>query len=216
MKTLLQICQYIGNSTNKEFSTVNVITDVSAERLQALNLALSIIWNMARGWNLRYKKTTFSTVIAQSDYAMVNGEIQENGVKIEGVTIPLPFYPGFEYLVSSDGLPCKYWVQGDYIVLYPTPSSVKVVTVKYQNIYPVKTVGNVEQDTFINANDVLNIPTRLETYFITCLTHLTNKLLNADPSDEDYIEHNARFNESLIILKNADIGTNDNQPIFTI
>ena len=199
---------------NSELSTVSTINDVSAEQLNAINRALLTVWNEAYDWNFRYKSTNFNTVAGTSDYSMVNGVIKEDGLKINGK--PLAYEPNYEFVTISDGTPTMYWIEGDNIVLNPKPIDVKAVTVKYRNKYAVKTSENVEQSTFINSTDVLNIPLRVEDEFIDCIGHLTNKFLNADRTDEDYVEHFDNYKKSLTILKQVDTGTQDNYAGFTI
>lgn len=211
MKSFLEICQYISFMPNSELSTINGITDVSPDDKNAINRALMQIWNEVDNWDFRYKKTTFSTEAGVADYALPVGAgfIKENGVKIEGNNTPLIYEPNHELLNPLSGNTTKYWIEGGDIILYPTPTSVKTVTLKYRNNYPVITVSTVEQDFFVNATDTLNI-TRCEKEFIDCLGHYTNLLLNADPTDEDYAEHNKNYIRALAILKQVDRGAVDN------
>lgn len=217
MKTFLQICQEISRKPNSELkSNIVSLSDVDAEQINTINEALSNIWNETVEWDLRHKSTTFSTVIGDSTYSMVNGIIKENGVKISGNTEPLTFLSSHEDLTDASGTPEYYWLEGNEIILYPTPDSVKTVTVKYINEYAVKTAEAVEQDFFVNTTDVLNIPARVEKYFIDCIAHLTNQMLNADQTDEEYLEHGARYAKALQILKKADKGSLDNKPRFVV
>ena len=210
-KNFLEICQYISLMPNSELSTVNGITDVTTEERNAINRALMVIWNEVDNWDFRYKKTTFSTEAGVAEYALPVGAgyIKENGVKIEGNNTPLIYEPNHEVLNPAEGSPTKYYIEGGDIVLYPTPTDIKTVTLKYRNNYPVITATTVEQDFFVNATDVLNI-TRCEKEFIDCLGHYTNVLLNADPSDEDYTEHSRNYVRALAILKQVDRGAVDN------
>ena len=218
MKTLLQITQYISKMPNSELSTVTAISDVTDEQINALNQALKTIWDYAN-WDFRYNKTTFDTVVDQADYAMVDGIIKENGIRITGVSNPLRYEPNHEVISPSmsSGIPYRYWVEGNEIVLNPTPSSVKTVTVKFTSKYPVKTSGGALKTEFDldSSTDFLNIPERIEPEFIRCLGHLTNEILNADQTDEDYLEHNLRYKKAISDLQLADRGSSDNSASIT-
>ena len=210
-KNFLEICQYISLMPNSELSTVNGIADVTTEERNAINRALMVIWNEVDNWDFRYKKTTFSTEAGVAEYALPVGAgyIKENGVRIDGITNPLRYNPNHEMVRQTTGTPYEYWIEGGELVINPAPSSIKTVTLKYRNNYPVITASTVEQDFFVNATDILNI-TRCEKEFINCLGHYTNVLLNADPSDEDYTEHSRNYVRALAILKQVDRGAVDN------
>jgi hypothetical protein len=212
MQTFLQIAQYISLMPNSELSTVNGITDVTDEEKNAINRALLQVWNETSYYNFRFAKTTFPTVIAQSDYPLPAdvGYIKDKGLRIDGNTSPLCYEPNFEDVTQVAGEPYRYWLEGDNIVLDPIPNTVKTVTMKYRTKLPVITSGLVKQAKFIDATDVLNIPARVECEFIDCIGHMTNLMLNADQTDEDYAEHNLRYKNALAILKQVDRGAVDN------
>lgn len=216
MKTLLQIADYISKTTNSELNEINSINDIDPEQLNAINEATTLIWNYDPESPIRNAQTTFDTVIGQSDYPMPIGEIQKGGVKVAGNSTPLEFEIDKNYLADTSGTPCKYYIEGDDIVLHPTPSEVKTVTVKYLAEYPVKAADTTTKDFFDAATDVLNIPARLEKYFIACLAHLANRILNGDPTDEDYLEHDKNFIQFIRLVKNKGIGTMDNAARFVI
>lgn len=210
MKTLLQICQEIGNTTNSEFKkNIFSMADVKEDQLDALNEALDIIWNESEYWDFRYDDTTFNTEEGVSSYTMVNGIIKEKGVYIEDKTLPLPYITDPENYLNSSVI--GYYIENNKIVLIGTPQEVKTVTVKYQKIYPVL-LDSTEKNYFesADATAVLNIDSRIEKAFINCLKHLTNNILNADSTDEEYTEHLIRYNKALQILKRVDKGTEDN------
>ena len=210
MQTFLQIAQTISYMPNSELSTINGIADITNEERNAINEALKTVWNESSTFDFRYKKITFPTVIGQADYDMPIGYIKDKGVKISGNTYPLRYEPNYEDITQVAGEPYRYWVEDSKIVLDPIPKTVKTVSVKYRNKYPVKTALEVEQLRLVNATDVLNIPERVELEFIDCVGHMANLMLNADQTDEDYAEHLLRYKQSLQILKQIDRGAADN------
>lgn len=210
MQTYLQIAQYISFMPNSELSTISGIGDVTNEELNALNRALMQVWNESANFDFRYKKITFPTVVGQAEYDMPIGYIKDNGVRISGNTSPLRYESNYELVNQVLGEPYRYWIENNKIVLDPIPKTIKTVSVKYRNKYPVVSDLSVEKLRFDNATDVLNIDERVEIEFIECLGHKTNILLNADPNDEDYFEHSKNYSTALSILKQIDRGAADN------
>ena len=138
------------------------------------------------------------------------GYIKDNGVRISGNTSPLRYESNYEFVNQVSGEPYRYWIENNKIVLDPIPKTIKTVSVKYRNKYPVVSDLSIEKLRFDNATDVLNIDERVEIEFIECLGHKTNILLNADPNDEDYFEHSKNYSTALSILKQIDRGAADN------
>lgn len=206
MKTFLEICKKIGNMPNSELSSnIKTLADVTDKQINALNGALLTIWGLTVGWNLRFARSTFKTVVGKSEYNRVSGNICKKGISINGNYLSLIENP--EKLTEQSGTPTGYYIEGAYIVLHPKPADVYTVTVKYRNRYSVS--GSEDQDCFSAATDTLNIPEDIETEFIQCLGHLTNQILVGKPTNKHYLEHSTRYASALRILKMADRGTED-------
>lgn len=214
MKTFLEICQYIGNSPNSELSEdITSLGELDSEQLNAINKALGEIFFLAP-WEFRGTKSDITTVIGQAEYPMVNGVIKENGVKLDGKL--LTYEQDFEFLDPASGAPTKYYKEGEDLVIYPTPVATGTLRVKYRNDKPVKAVDSTEKDFLEVSSDVLNIPQRLERLFLDFLAHRTNEILNADQTDEEYLEHQYRGVKAYQMLKEADKGTEDKEIGFMI
>jgi len=211
MKTFLQIAKEISYKTNSELSTITTIADVDSEQLAAINDALRVLWN-AEKWDFREDSSTFNTVIGQKYYTWIN-DIQQNGLIIDSTSLK---FKNLKAEPDASGNPNSYGKEKGQLRLYPTPSSIKAVTVWFYHDYPVLADDGTPKRTFTDTNDVLNIDEFLEDLAIDCIAHLSNEILNGDSSDTDYLEHKLRYLESYKLLRSADLGTLDNSTYFSI
>lgn len=123
---------------------------------QLINKALAKIYS--EEWNFRKDLTTFQTVAGQSIYVMPAGLIEKQGVRVEGVTYPLANEKSPYNLATSSGTPNRYYVQGSKLVLYPTPTDARTVTVHYLKLNSGLSETGTEQIGLNLETDKPNIP----------------------------------------------------------
>ena len=109
-------------------------------------------------WNFRKDILTFQTVAGQSSYDMPLGIIEKQGVRVVGVTYPLNNEKAPYNLTTSNGIPNRYYVQGSKLVLYPTPTDARTVTVHYLNQMSGLSADGTPQVGLNLETDVPNMP----------------------------------------------------------
>lgn len=163
-------------------------------------------------WNFRKSTMTFQTVIGQASYDMPLGIIEKSGVSIEGNTYPLVNEKAPYSLPIQSGTPTKYYVQGDKLVLHPTPNAVKTVQVHYLNLMQgVDAEGNLKEKMELET-DSPNIPSR----FHDLIVRKTELAYMRDRADKNNAQAMIDVRKRINQLIDLDRGTLEASPIIII
>ena len=161
-------------------------------------------------WNFRKSTMTFPTVAGQASYDMPLGIIEKSGVSIEGNTYPLVNEKMPYGLTVQSGTPTKYYVQGDKIVLHPTPNSVKTVQIHYLNLMQGVAVDGTLKEKMELETDSPNIPSR----FHDLIVRKTELAYMRDRSDKNNAQAMADVKKRISQLTDLDRGTLEASPII--
>ena len=175
---------------------------------QFLNDALAEIFS--EQFNFRKDTLTFSTVAGQSEYTKPVGIIEKLGVRVTGVTNPLTHEKTPYDLQTLSGLPSKYYIQGSKLVLYPTPTDVRTVTIHYLNTMSGLSASNVPQIGLTLETDAPNFSEQFHDLIVLKaeLIWIRDKGTKNIPALEKRIQK--RINH----LIDLDRGTLENSPII--
>ena len=186
-------------------SDAESIDDLESALKISINKALSFLWNY-QPWSFRYYKHIIRTKQNREYYSLPNGTITKKvtggktkyGVKYNGKCL--------DYLEDTDGLetktgePEQFWIEGEYIYLYPTPDNTYGITVDYL-LMPYGLNSDDEQIYELSKDDdKVNIPEKYEKAFCNCLISLAMIYAIADESDENHSGYMKQYEDSLAVL----------------
>ena len=197
------------NTVDEQPPSFSATDEETYKKKQMLNNALSEIF--CEEWNFRKSVMTFQTVDGQSAYDMPLGIIEKQGVKVEGVTNPLTFESAPYSLDNSSGTPSRYYIQGDKLVLYPTPTDARTVTVHYLNLMSGLSESGTPQIGLTLETDVPNIP---ET-FHDLIVKKAELFYMRDKSTKNTVQAKADVQKRISQLTDLDRGTLEASPIIT-
>ena len=202
-----QFCR--TNTVDEQPPSFGDTDEETHKKKQMINNALAEIFS--EEWNFRKDVTTFQTVAGQSIYDMPLGIIEKQGVRVDGVTYPLVNEKAPYNLTTSNGLPNRYYVQGSKLVLYPTPTDVRTVTVHYLNLMSGLSESGVPQIGLTLETDVPNIP---ET-FHNLVVMKAELFYMRDKSTKNTAQAKADVQKRISQLTDLDRGTLEASPIIT-
>jgi hypothetical protein len=161
-------------------------------------------------WNFRKSTMTFQTVAGQASYDMPLGIIEKSGVSVEGNTYPLVNEKQPYSLTAQSGTPQRYYVQGDKLVLHPTPNAVKTVQIHYLNLMLGVDVDGELKERMELETDSPNIPSR----FHDLIVRKTELAYMRDRSDKNNAQAMADVKKRISQLTDLDRGTLEASPII--
>lgn len=181
------------------------IEDLESALKISINKAISFLWNY-QPWSFRTDKQTIKTKAGKNYYSVPNGTITKktiNGVDKYGVKYngkSLEYVSDQDSLEDEAGEPTSFWVDGEYIYIYPTPDNIYQITVDYL-LLPY---GLNEDEEYIyelkEEEDRVNIPEKYEKIFSNCLISLAMMYAIADENDENYSGYAKQYEDALVVL----------------
>ncbi len=208
MKTALEIIQFLSYSSNAEISKVSSWENVKKEALNGLNRAVRVLWN-SKEWNFRREIKKYNLKAGKNSISKDKFIFAQNGIRINNN--PLIYDKEIPFYEEKLGTPERYYINNkDRIILFPTPTQNYILTFDTYSSYPVIAFDDTEKEEFTAGNDTINIMESLENLFIDCLSYFCNEILNGDPTDEEYQEHQLRCSEVYKLLEKADLSSFDN------
>lgn len=181
------------------------VDDLETALKISVNKAVSYLWNF-QAWSFRIAETTIKTKANKAYYSMPNGNIQKK--VISGVTkysikyngTSLEYLQDYEEQDEAAGEPEYFYIEKDYIYIYPTPDAAYTINVKYLKI----PIGYDEDGNAIyeltNETDYIDIPEKYEKLFKNCIISLAMIYAIADESDENHSGYEKQYEDSLAIL----------------
>lgn len=191
-------------------SMFSIETEEMHKYKQLINNALNEIFS--EEWNFRKDVITFITVAGQSIYDMPAGIIEKKGMKIEGVSSPLLLIQNPYELDTSSGTPQGYYVQGSKLVLYPTPTDVRIVTVHYLNLMSGLSAEGTPQIGLNLETDKPNMP---ETFHDLVVKKAELSYMR-DKATKNNVQARIDVQKRINQLTDYDRGTLEASPIITL
>ena len=204
--TLIDLYNKITGQAWSMFDT-DVETDDEFESsvLTSIQKALSKLW-CDYPYPFRDRKLKFSTEIGNNEYDTPNGNIVKKTIKgsnVFGIKIGktfLDYEPNIEVLEDKTGKPTSFCVQGEKIILYPTPDDVYEVEVQYLTYNSSCDKYDEEKQTLEHSKDYINIPEKYETLFLNTLMPLTMYYAIASDSDSNSSGYYKQYLDAYKIL----------------
>ena len=181
------------------------IEDLESALKISINKAISYLWNYYP-WSFRLAKSSFKTRQDKSNYPHPDGLLVKKTMSgttkyaIKYDKTFLEYAPDYELLDEATGEPEKFYIEGDYIYIYPTPDDAYTIKLSYL----LAPYGLTEDEEPIyelqEENDYINIPEKYEVMFKNCLISLAMMYAIADESDENYSGYKKQYEDALNIL----------------
>lgn len=204
--TLIDLYNKITGQSWSMFDTdVEADDEFETSVLTSIQKALSKLW-CDYPYPFRDRTLILSTVIGKNDYDTPNGNIIKktiNGATVFGIKIGntfLEYNPNAEVLVDNSGKPTSFYLQGDKIILYPTPDDVYEVKIQYLTYNPACDKFDEEKQTLEKETDYINVPEKYETLFLNTLMPLTMYYAIASDSDSNSSGYYKQYLEAYKIL----------------
>lgn len=169
-----------------------------------LNVALRYLMAL-QDFPFKSKEQNIETAYDTDTLNMIDGQItsiynRENGEELEFIG------DNKTYDKELKGKPTHYWVEYNNpktkIRLYPIADGVYPLTIEYNQFHPVlDTKGKTKKYELENEDDILNLPSNLEFYFMDCLILRCMAISNKDEQDENYRPILEEFNEAWRLFK---------------
>lgn len=181
------------------------IDDLESGLKISVNKALSYLWNY-QPWSFRVNKQTLKIKPNRNYYNTPNGIIsrkvvsgkEKYGVKYNGKS--LEYLEEHDSLEQKTGEPESFWIDGEYIYIYPTPDN----TYQLELDYLLLPYGINDEDEPVyelkEEDDRVNIPEKYEKVFKNCLISLAMMYAIADESDENYSGYKKQYEDALAVL----------------
>lgn len=203
-----EIIQFISYSSNTEISKVSSWGNVKKEALNGLNRAIRVLWN-SKEWNFRREIKKYNISAGKNSISKGKYLLAQNGVRIDNK--PLVYDKEIPFYNDNSGTPERYYINNKgKLILYPTPTQRHTLTLETYTNMPVLAVDGTTKEDFTAETDTINIMESLEKLFVDCLDYFCNEILNGDPTDEEYQEHQLRCSEVYKLLEKADLASLDN------
>lgn len=159
--------------------------EFEASLVIALNKAVSEIL-YSYPFNFREKTHIIFTLPRRNMYDMPTGLIIKDkndkySVKINSERLNLIEEP-FD-LETKSGIPDSFYIRGNQLYLYPTPSEKLIVTIDYITLVIGEDKNGNEIFTLKNDDDIIYVPTHLEEVFKTAV--ISRTMLNSIASEND-------------------------------
>ena len=143
------------------------------------------------------------TIPRVSDYDLPTGLIKKdnNGnfvVKYNSSALHYEDNPNF--LPPKCGVPDRFYIKNDKIILYPTPCEKNVLTIDYYTLVIGENATGEEIFSLKNTNDSIYVPVYLEELFKDAV--VTRTMLNsiASESDENYSAYKKQADKAYKLL----------------
>lgn len=140
-------------------------------------------------FNFRDKMQVFVTLPNEQYYDLPDGIIKKNCKDSYSIRLNsklLNYIEKPELLHQQKGLPTGFYIKGDKLVLYPTPTEKFIITIDYTTLAIGENKDGEEIFTLSDENDILSIPTYLEELFKNAVISRTMLNTIASESDENY------------------------------
>ena len=143
------------------------------------------------------------TVPHVNDYDLPVGLVKKdkNGnfvVKYNSSALNYEDSPNF--LPSRCGVPDRFYIKNDKIVLYPTPCKKNILTIDYYTLVIGENISGEEIFSLKNPDDIIYVPVYLEELFKDAV--ITRTMLNsiASESDENYSAYKKQADKAYKLL----------------
>ncbi len=137
----------------------------------------------------RQKTCVILTLPKVDAYPMPKGLIMKDGEGNYSIKInskPLKFIKNPQSLGKKQGIPDSFYIKGEQIILYPTPSEKLIVTVDYLALAIGENKDGDEIFSLSDEADTIFIPPHLEEIFKEAVIARTMMKLVASEGDENY------------------------------
>lgn len=171
----------------------------------SINKAVSYLWNY-QPWTFRRQTAKIKTKPGKIEYTVPDGLLErtvidgEQKYRIKYDNKFLDYIPDFELMENLEGEPEGFYVDGESLLLYPTPDDSYTINVSYL----VLPYGLNEEDEpvyeFTEESDYLNIPEKYEKLFKNCVISLAMMYAIADETDENYSGYKKQYDDALDTL----------------
>lgn len=134
----------------------------------------------------RERTHVFFTMPKIKAYAMPKGLIlkdSQNEYSIRINSKPLKLISNSLFLTEKQGFPEGFYIRGQKIVLYPTPSEKFIVTTDYLNLAIGENSDGDEIYTLKDHDDIISVPSYLEEIFKNAV--ISRTMLNSISSEKD-------------------------------
>jgi len=143
------------------------------------------------------------TIPHVNDYDLPDGLIKKdkNGdFVVKYNSSVLKYEPNSNFLPSKCGVPDRFYVKNDKIVLYPTPCEKNILTIDYYTLVIGENISGEEIFSLKNPNDSIYVPVYLEELFKDAV--ITRTMLNsiASESDENYSAYKKQADKAYKLL----------------
>ncbi|GEM_PF-4443439 len=171
-------------------------------------------------WTFRERSLSLQTVAGQREYEFPEGVaasgIIENGVRIEGTSLPLyfMFHSDLDSFALAGGKPYRYSVYSDKLILDPTPDKAYSLTIKYLTVnFAYNSDKTLEKPNLELETDVSIIPDRfikVVEWGAYCLYRQNYK------PDDKYKLANNKYLGYLLDMQKHDSYCGDSSPVIVI
>lgn len=181
------------------------IDDLESALKISINKAISYLWNF-QPWSFRKQRISIKTKSGKNIYNLPNGLLErkviegEQKFKVIYDRKFLDYIPDFEMLEDSEGEPEGFYVDGESLLLYPTPDDSYTINISYL-VLPYGL--NDDEDAVYELKeetDYINIPEKYETLFKNCVISLAMMYAIADETDENYSGYKKQYEDALDVM----------------
>ena len=198
MKTFKQILDTIYSQSQLSDEAKAEFAEYTDEQKLAVTIALNEIWE-AYEYPFKERLESFNTVASTANYDLPYGKLKR--IVIQDTKQELYYVETTDTLQSQESSPYCYSLENNQINMYPVPDDVYTINMRFYTDNKAIN-GTTEKDTLELEDDVLNIPSWLESHFIVTLGYKAGMNLNSSPtSDEEYTHWNNNYNTALALLK---------------
>lgn len=198
MKTFKQILDIIYSQPQLSDEAKAEFAEYTDEQKLAVTIALNEIWE-AYDYPFKERLESFNTVASTESYDLPYGKLKR--LVLQDTKKELYCVETIDTMQTDEGIPSCFSLENSKINLYPVPDDVYTINMRFYTDYKAIN-GTTEKDTLENEDDVLNIPSWIESHFIVTLGYKAGMNINSSPtSDEEYIHWNNNYNTALALLK---------------
>lgn len=205
------VCKSPGITINppKVFNTSNQLIDQIKFCINNANIHICD----SREWDFKNKKTLLNTVVGQNEYAYP-GFVKMDGIRIKsdsGEYVPLNYNDSIKNKANSTGTPQEYCINGENVLIYPTPDSVKELKFEFY------TYGRAENSGVYKSNlEIEEDKSIIPESFHDLIALKAVLLFIANPLKKYYPHYVELYRIRYIDLLKYDQGSQDNENKFVI
>lgn len=168
----------------------------------ALNKAIIEIYS---SYNFPFRERThlILTIPKIENYEMPNGLIkqtQSGQYAVKYNSIPLELEKNPENLIPQIGMPKKFYIKNNDIILYPTPIERGMVTIDYYTLAIGESELGEEIFSLKKQGDMLSVPSHLEEIMKEAIMARTMLNSIASESDENYSAYKKQADKAYKLL----------------